>query len=978
MLEFFARLFRKPSRKGDEAECKHADVEERFRLLVESVQDYAIFMLDPQGHITTWNLGAQRIKGYAADEIIGQHFSRFYTPEDIESGKPQRELDTALATGKYEEEAWRLRKDGSRFWANIVITALRDQDGNLRGFGKVTRDLTARREAEEHTRRLLQEEAARHAAEASALEARRAQREERRQREQLRVTLASIGDAVIVTDKEGRVTFLNPVAETLTGRKSDEAAGQRLEHVFRIINEQTRRAVEDPVNKVLRKGIIVGLANHSVLIAKDGREMPIDDSAAPIRDEEGTIAGVVLVFRDVTETRRAIEARLRLAAIVESSEDAIISKNLDGIVTSWNRGAEHLYGYSAEEMIGKPLTTLVPADHPDELPENMDQLKRGERIAHYETVRVRKDGSRVDVAVTVSPIRDAEGKIIGASTIARDISAVKRQEAHRRFLAGASTLLAELLDVPSTLQRVAGLSVPAFADWCTVDMLDQEGGLRRVAVAHVNPAKVQLAHEIHRRFPPDPEAPGGVWHVLRTGRSQLVSEILDSMLAENIRDSEQLRSLRELGLKSYMGVPLTVRGKTIGVITFLMAESGRRYNADDLQLAEDLTQRAAIAIENAQLYDELKEADRRKNEWIAMLAHELRNPLAPIRNALHIMKTPGVGEVAIEQARQMSERQVLNMVRLVDDLLDVSRIMRGRIELRKEPIDLATVITRAAETAQPMLDTQGQELVISITPEPLRLEADPMRLTQIVANLLHNAAKFSERAGRIWLSVERQGSEAVIKVRDEGSGISPDLLPRVFDLFVQADGSLERSRGGLGIGLTLVRRLVEMHGGAITARSEGPGRGSEFTVRLPGLKEVGVEEPTGGGTLRAVPAASRRVLVVDDNVDAAESVGMLLRIWGHTVRLAHNGPETLCAAKEYQPEVILLDIGLPGMNGYDVARRLREQPSARNVLLIALTGYGQDDDRRRTEEAGFDHHLTKPVEPLALQKIIATEVASGV
>jgi signal transduction histidine kinase/CheY-like chemotaxis protein len=555
--------------------------------------------------------------------------------------------------------------------------------------------------------------------------------------------------------------------------------------------------------------------------------------------------------------------------------------------------------------------------------------------------------------------------------------AAKRREAELLFLAEASRTLAEVLDVPDTLQRVAASAVPGFADWCLVDIQEADGSLKRVAVAHADPGKVQFARELSRRHPPNPAAPRGVWNVLRTGRPDLVAEVTQPILIDAVPAPELRQILTDLGLKSYIGVPLSVRGKTLGVMTFVTAESGRRYDVADLRLAEDLAHRAAVAIENARLYAELKEADQRKDEFLAMLSHELRNPLAPIRNALHLMKMPGADGEVVENARRITERQVQHMVHLVDDLLDVSRIMRGRIELRRKPADLAGVMRHAVETAQPAIDAQGQQLIVSLPNEPIMVEADATRLAQVVSNLLHNAAKFSSRAGRLWLTARGEGSDVAVSVKDEGSGIASDLLPHIFDLFVQGDRSLQRSQGGLGIGLTVVRKLVELHGGTITAHSEGPGRGSEFVVRLPSLEgtsKLAPAEPLAGPAQRV---ESRRILVVDDNVDAAESIAVLLRLWGHQAHLAHNGMDAIRLAEEFHPDVVLLDIGLPGMNGYDVAERLRGQPGLGPALLIAVTGYGQQEDRLRAGQAGFDHHLTKPVNLENLQHLLAAAPRLG-
>jgi signal transduction histidine kinase/DNA-binding response OmpR family regulator len=415
----------------------------------------------------------------------------------------------------------------------------------------------------------------------------------------------------------------------------------------------------------------------------------------------------------------------------------------------------------------------------------------------------------------------------------------QREQLHKRnaealqFLADASRVLAELEDVPTTLDKVARLSVPRFADWCAVDMLAEDGSLRRLAVAHVDPAKVELARDMQRRYPPDPNAPQGVWSVLRSGQPELLSEITDEILVERIKDPQRLSAARRLGVKSYMGVPLQVRGETLGVITFASAESGRRYSSADLAVAQDLAHRAGVATENARLYAELRKADRLKDEFLAMLAHELRNPLSPICNALHIMKQPSATPAVVERVRAMAERQAQHMTRLLDDLMDVSRISRGLIELRKEIVDVVAVIRRCAEGVQPLIAERGHHLDLYLPVAGLWVDADPHRLEQVIANLLNNAAKYTNPGGRIEVSATQDDGNVLLSVRDTGIGIASDMLPRVFDLFVQAERPSDRSQGGVGIGLTLVKRLVEMHGGKVEATSPGLGRGSEFKVRLP-------------------------------------------------------------------------------------------------------------------------------------------------
>ncbi|MEA2563422.1 MAG: hypothetical protein QOH06_4926 [Acidobacteriota bacterium] len=384
----------------------------------------------------------------------------------------------------------------------------------------------------------------------------------------------------------------------------------------------------------------------------------------------------------------------------------------------------------------------------------------------------------------------------------------------------------------------------------------------------------------------------------------------------------------------------------------------------------DISQQVQAREAIARLVGQLQEQDRRKDEFLATLAHELRNPLAPIRNALSILKHDHVNPEELGRTREMMERQVVHMVRLIDDLLDVSRISRGKLELRRGHADLATVIHQAVETCRPTFESAGHEVTVTLPPEPVYLDADSFRLGQVFGNLLSNASKFMEPGGRVWLTAERQGSDVVVSVKDTGIGILPDKIESIFEMFSQVDKTLERSQAGLGIGLTLARRLVELHGGSIEARSAGLGKGSELVVRLP----AGIEkpQPPEGPAEKPVATNRRRILVVDDNQDSAESLAMLLTLKGNETHTASNGQEAVEAAARLRPDVILLDIGMPNMNGYEACRRIREQPGGDGVVIIALTGWGQDEDRRKSSEAGFNEHLVKPLDPAVLMKLLAS------
>lgn len=377
--------------------------------------------------------------------------------------------------------------------------------------------------------------------------------------------------------------------------------------------------------------------------------------------------------------------------------------------------------------------------------------------------------------------------------------------------------------------------------------------------------------------------------------------------------------------------------------------------------------------ERKQAEEALKQANRRKDEFLAMLAHELRNPLAPIRSAVQLLRRLGPPDPQLQQAREVIDRQAQHLTRLIEDLLDTARITQGKITLRRERLELRSAIGRALETTRPLIEARHHQLHVELPPEPLWLEGDPVRLAQVITNLLNNAAKYTEQGGEIWLSAERATSEIILRVRDNGMGIAPALLPHIFDLFTQAERSLDRAEGGLGIGLALVRSLVEMHGGRVAASSDGPGKGSEFVVRLPLLAKTPPETktpPTDTNEPASAPKGHCRVLVVDDNVDSAECLALFLRLSGHEVQMAHDGPTAIDAAQMFQPQVVLLDIGLPKLDGYEVARRLREWPEMQKAVFIALTGYGRTEDQRLSRQAGFDHHLVKPVDPEAVEALI--------
>lgn len=539
------------------------------------------------------------------------------------------------------------------------------------------------------------------------------------------------------------------------------------------------------------------------------------------------------------------------------------------------------------------------------------------------------------------------------------------EEATRRsvFLAEASASLSSSLNVEATARCLAGAAVPFLADLAAVTLITEgEPG-----------AITEVAWQDHAGTVLNQEYPGyeyfleplqvAIQRVIREGRSDLVRDLpWPEALTNGDRPPNGNATV----------LPLLARGKTLGALILFLGPSGRHFEPEDLATAEHLVGRAAVALDNARLYQDLQDADRRKNEFLSMLAHELRNPLAPIRNAVQLMRMQVPREPELQWARDVIDRQVQHMVRMVDDLLDVSRITRGKIRLQAEILDVETVINRAVETSRPLIDARKHRLRVEFPSSALHVKGDLARLSQVLANLLNNAAKYTPEGGELSISAEAAEDSVLLRVRDNGIGIPAPMLGSIFDLFTQVDRSLDRSEGGLGIGLTLVRHLVEMHQGRVHAYSAGSNQGSEFVIQLPLQVPVAAPEPRPLELpAPALASGVHKVLVVDDNRDAAESLALLLRIDGHEVRTVHDGPSALREAKGFVPDVVLLDIGLPGMDGYEVGQRMRNEPETAECLMLALTGYGQDQDRRRSLEAGFDQHLVKPIEPTVLADILA-------
>ncbi len=914
--------------------------DERVRDVLESISD-GFVLLDRDWRITYMNAAAEQLNDQRREEVLGKNHWEVY-PAAVGTVIHREFLRCAAKRVPVSFENYYEPWDR---W--FEMDAAPSTDG---GIAVYYRDVTERRRAGE---------ALRHS------EARN------------RAVVETALDCIIGMDADGRITEFNPAAERTFGFQKAEVLGRELGKT--IIPPEYRGRHRDGMRRYLASGDgrILNQRLELEAIRKSGERF---DCELTVTRNPGEPASFTGFLRDVTDIKRTGEAlkaneeRFRLLA--DTIPNLAWMARPDGHIFWYNSRWYDYTGKTSEEMEGWGWQSVHhPAELPLVLARWQNSIATGEPFSMVFPLRG-ADGAFRPFLTLVNPFREPAGEILFWFGTNTDISEQKQSEERLALSAETerhrSSLLTQVAEASRSINAV--LSVDSITR-----VLSEKA--RIILGTHVSVASLtgvedcdqvvraislsdKYAEHRGREVRPD----GLSLLVCRTNRPLRLSEAEVEKHPE--WDGAEGGEAAPLPTRGWLGVPLIGHGgRNLGLIQ-LSDKDGSDFTAEDEAVLVQLAATASVGIENARLYDSLREQDKRKDEFLATLAHELRNPLAPVRTGLEILKIAGNGDDA-RIAREMMERQLGHMVRLVDDLMDVSRVSRGQMELRPERATIRMVFDMAVETSLPLIEAARHELCVSLPEEPLPIRADLTRLAQMLGNLINNAAKYTPDGGRIELAAARDEEMVVVRVTDSGEGIPAEMLSKIFDLFTQVGRTLDRSQGGLGIGLSLVKRLVEMHGGTVSATSPGLGLGSTFTVRLP-LDFTAADPPEISVTtaIGAPPPLPRRVLVVDDNVDGAESLAMLLQLSGHETRTVHTGLHALDAAQEFHPDVVFLDIGLPGMNGYEVAQRIRQEVELSGTLLVALTGWGSEDDRKRAREAGFDEHLTKPVNPAAVRDIL--------
>jgi PAS domain S-box-containing protein len=769
----------------------------------------------------------------------------------------------------------------------------------------------------------------------------------------------------------GVITYYNEGATALWGRVPRLGdTDERFCGSWKLLRPDGRVLPHDQTPMAIALAEGRAFRNEDVVIERpDGSRITARVSIDPIRDASGRVVGAINVFHDVTDRRAAEHAQAHLAAIVASSDDAIVAKNLDGTITSWNAAAERIFGYTAAEAVGRSITLIVPADRLDEEAGILERLRRGERIDHYETVRRHRDGSLLDISITVSPIRDAGGHIVGASKIARNVTAQKLAEKlraeeglARETLARVGAALAAELDQDTLVQSItdAGTALTGAEFGVFFDYVSDDEGERFQLHALSGARRDSFAAR------PTPRATSGLARAFRADGPIR----LDDVIADP-RDGEEapFRGVLEgrLPVRSYLALPVRSRsGQVLGGLFFGHSQPGRFQQRHE-QLAMGMASSAAVALDNARLYKEAQDANRLKDEFLATLSHELRTPLNAMLGWAHMLRTMTLPPETESRALESLERNARAQAQLVEDLLDVSRIVSGKLQINLGEVDLARVVLEAVESVRPALVAKRLDLQLSVPELGAIVKGDADRLRQVVWNLLSNAAKFTPAGGQVAVSVRTVDGQAEVSVQDTGVGIPRQFLRHVFERFRQAESSASRRHGGLGLGLAIVRHLTEAHGGTVDAESAGEGQGATFTVRLPvfAIRSDDSRRPQEGGRNDARALSGIRALVVDDEADARDLTRVVLEVHGAVVTTVGSAGEALHALAGGPFDVLIADIGMPEQDGYSLIQAIRASAPRRGstIAAIAATAYASVRERDRALAAGYDWHLAKPLNP---------------